>query len=286
MFTYAMRPRRITTSPRRPPRRRPGSGSRGSPAPGCRARARSGAAPGSPPADRRADRTVGRPRARRGPRASRCARSPAPGPASPPPDRRCDTAGPGARPPTPRPARARSRRDSPSADLVVEAVALHRDTARLADEADELGDLLLGAGARARGLEDLLPHDCPLDVVGAEVERDLGEREAHHDPVRLHVRDVVEQEPRDGDHLHVVGAGREAKAAALEDGVLGVEGERDEGEEAAGAILLLAQPQQVVDPLLVGLDVAVEHRALRRDPEPVRGVVYVEPLVGVLLAGR
>ena len=118
------------------------------------------------------------------------------------------------------------------------------------------------------------------------MQRDLGEREAHHDPVRLHVRDVVEQQPRDRDHLQVVGARREAEAAPLEDGVLGMERERDEGEEAVGLVLLLAQAQQVVDALLVGLDVAVEHRALRRDPHLVRGVVDVEPLVGMLLARR
>ena len=116
------------------------------------------------------------------------------------------------------------------------------------------------------------------------MERDLGERKAHHDPVGLHVRDVVEQEPRDGDHLQVVGTGGEAEAAPFEHGVLRMERERDEGEEAAGLVLLLTQPQQVVDALLVGLDVAVEHRALGRDPELVSGVVNVEPLVGVLLA--
>ena len=54
----------------------------------------------------------------------------------------------------------------------------------------------------------------------------------------------------------------------------------------ASLVLLVAQPQQVVDALLVRLDVAVEHRALGRDPEPVRGVVDVEPLVGMLLARR
>ena len=76
-----------------------------------------------------------------------------------------------------------------------------------------------------------------------------------------------------------------AEAAALEDGVLGVEGERDERDEPAGPVLLLAQAEQVVDALLVGLDVAVEHRAGRAQPHPVRGVVDVEPDVGVLLAG-
>ena len=50
------------------------------------------------------------------------------------------------------------------------------------------------------------------------------------------------------------------------------------------AILLLAQAEQVVDPLLVRLDVPVEHRAVGRDPEPVRGVVDVEPDLRALLA--
>src|SRR4029453_14755385 len=42
----------------------------------------------------------------------------------------------------------------------------------------------------------------------------------------------------------------------------------------------------VVAALLVCLDVAVEHRAVRRDSELVRGVVDVEPDVRVLLPGR
>ena len=75
-------------------------------------------------------------------------------------------------------------------------------------------------------------------------------------------------------------------AAPLEDGVLRVERERDEREEAAGLVLQVAQAEQVVDPLLVGLDVAVEHRAVRRDAEAVRRAVRLEPDVRMLLAGR
>ena len=139
---------------------------------------------------------------------------------------------------------------------------------------------------RARRLEDLLADDGALDVVRAEVERHLGERQPHHDPVGLDVRNVVEEEPRDGDHLQVVRAGRVAPAAALEDGVLGMEGERHEREEAARLVLERAQPEQVVDALLVRLHVPVEHRAVRRDAERVGVAMDVEPLVGVLLAGR
>ena len=87
-------------------------------------------------------------------------------------------------------------------------------------------------------------------------------------------------------HLQVVGARRELESAALEDGVLRMERERDEREEPAGRILLLAQSQHVVDALFVGLDVTVEQRAMRRDPHLVRGVVNVEPVLGRLLAGR
>src|SRR6188768_1190537 len=108
---------------------------------------------------------------------------------------------------------------SPPGELAVERVALHGHAARLADEADELTDLLLGLRARAGGVEDLLAHDGALDVVGAEVERDGRERHPHHDPVGLDVRDVVEHQPGDGEHLQVVGAGGVPEAAPLEDGV-------------------------------------------------------------------
>ena len=64
-----------------------------------------------------------------------------------------------------------------------------------------------------------------------------------------------------------------------------MEGERDERQEAAGLVLLVAQAQQVVDALLVGLDVAVEHRAVRRHPQPVRGVVRANQWSGCSLPG-
>ncbi len=65
-----------------------------------------------------------------------------------------------------------------------------------------------------------------------------------------------------------------------------MEGQRDEGEEAPRPVLLLAEPEDVVDPLLVRLDVPVEHRAVRRDPHAVGRVVDVEPDVRMFLARR
>src|SRR5205823_82910 len=75
-------------------------------------------------------------------------------------------------------------------------------------------------------------------------------------------------------------------APTFEHGVLRMEGERDEREEAARLVLLRPQAEEMVDALLVRLDMAVEHRAMRRDPEAVRRVVDVEPDVRMLLARR
>jgi hypothetical protein len=70
----------------------------------------------------------------------------------------------------------------------------------------------------------------------------------------------------------------------VEGGIVGVECERDEALKPAGLILQLAQGEQVIDPLLSGFDMAVEHRAVRRyaggvdrscDLEPTRAVGFV-----------
>ena len=135
-------------------------------------------------------------------------------------------------------------------------------------------------------MRDLLLDDGALDVVGPEREANLGERRGDHDPVRLDVLDVVEHQARDGDHLEVVLAGRELPATALEDGVLRVERQRDEGHEAPGLVLQFAQRQQVLDALLVRLDVVVQHRAVRLETKVVRDPMGLEPLCTRLLARR
>ena len=116
---------------------------------------------------------------------------------------------------------------------------------------------------RARVVGDLLLGHGAVDVVGAEREADLREPRRDHDPVRLDVREVVEHQPRHGDRLQVVEAGRLGQLHRRR--FPGLEGERDEGHEAARLVLQLAQPQQVVDAVLDRLDVAVEHRRVRRD---------------------
>ena len=66
-----------------------------------------------------------------------------------------------------------------------------------------------------------------------------------------------------------------------EPGVLGMERQRDERLEAAGFVLQLAEPDQVVDAVVRLLDVAVEHRAVRAQAELVGRAVDFEPAAGV-----
>ena len=67
-------------------------------------------------------------------------------------------------------------------------------------------------------------------------------------------------------------------------GVIGLIAPGDERGEAAGLVLQLAQPQQVLDALLVGLHRPVHHRRRRAQAGAMRVAHDVEPLVGGRLA--
>ena len=130
---------------------------------------------------------------------------------------------------------------------------------------------------------DLLFLHGAVEIVHAEPERRLRHLDPGGDPERLHVRDVVEHQPRHGVHAQRVRRRRRRQFAHLV--VVGVERQRDERLEAARLVLQRAHAQHVIDALLVGLDVAVEHRDVRAHPEPVRRAVDGEPPVGVALVG-
>ena len=66
-----------------------------------------------------------------------------------------------------------------------------------------------------------------------------------------------------------------------QDGVVGMERQRDEGLEAARLVLQLAQPAQVVDAMLGVFDVAVEHGGVGAQAEFVGLAVDAQPGVGV-----
>src|SRR5262250_42702 len=170
---------------------------------------------------------------------------------------------------------------APDLDHVIEGVALHRDLARVADDAE---DLLLGeaSGAgRLRRVGDLLVLQGAVDIGGAEVQGDRGRLLADHHPVRLDVGEVVEQESRGGDGAEVV---RGRRLARYQLGVADLVGEGNEREEASAPVLLLAQTHEMLDPLCHGLDVAVEHGGVGLDAQGMRDAVDLQPAVGVGLA--
>src|SRR5579883_2128506 len=67
----------------------------------------------------------------------------------------------------------------------------------------------------------------------------------------------------------------------LERRVVGMEGERDEGLKAAGLVLQAAELEQVVDPVFVVFDVAVEHGGVGFEAYLVGYAGGVEPLIAI-----
>src|SRR4030095_606329 len=96
----------------------------------------------------------------------------------------------------------------PDAQHVVEGVALHRNLASGADDGEQLRPRQAGRGLGPRHVLHALVLEGAVHVVGAEVERDRRSLLAQEHPVRLDVREVVEEQPRRGDGSQIFGGGR------------------------------------------------------------------------------
>src|SRR5712691_3558599 len=119
---------------------------------------------------------------------------------------------------------------------LVEGIALDRLLPRPTDQRDDLVVREPHRRWRAGFVIDALERARSLEVVTPEGQGDLGNKGRHHRPVRLHVRNVVEQEPADGDVLEVVessGRGPRAAECLTQFIVVRMVGERDVGQEAA-----------------------------------------------------
>src|SRR5438034_6725896 len=169
----------------------------------------------------------------------------------------------------------------PYLEHVVEGVALDRDLAGVLDHAEELLAREAGRRLGARHVLHALVLEGAVDVVGAEVERDRRRRLAEEHPVRLHVREVVQDEARRGGGAEIVGGRR---LPSHEPGRPHLVGEGNEREESPRGILLLSEAQEMVHALGERLDVAVEHRRVGLDAERVRDSVDLAPALRVRLA--
>ncbi|EGJ75436.1 hypothetical protein STTU_2647 [Streptomyces sp. Tu6071] len=164
-------------------------------------------------------------------------------------------------------------------EVLVRRRALRRDAARRADEVDQL--LAVGAVLRARRGDDVLLQHHRAEVVGPVVERELPDLLARREPRALDVGDVVEVDAGDRDHPQVLE--HRGLGAALEVVVLGLVRVRDEGAEAARAVLHLADHAQVLDALGVRLARAHEHRDGGLDAQVVGGLHDLQPALAGLL---
>lgn len=158
---------------------------------------------------------------------------------------------------------------------MVEGVPLDGVATGFPDGFDEVG-----AGQGRRGLspghvEDFFFDDGAVEVVDAVAEGDLGEGKSGADPVGGEVVEVVEEDASDGKHAKFFEGPDAADVGKLV--VLGFEGVGDKAGEASGFILELAEAVEVVDAMVVGFEVAVEHGGGAASSHAVPGAMDVEP---------
>ena len=108
---------------------------------------------------------------------------------------------------------------------------------------------------------------------------------AHLYPVGLDMREVVEEQPCDGDRAQDVFFARDVRDNLVQRIVLRVVHERDEREESGRFVLQIAEHAHVGDAVFGLLDVAEQHGRVGRDADLVCGAVHVEPFLAGFLAG-
>src|SRR5881396_479376 len=98
----------------------------------------------------------------------------------------------------------------------------------------------------------------------------------------LHMRNIVEHQSTDRDVLEIVEARRRGSGPAeclAQLVVVGVIGQRDVGEEAAGLVLQGPEREQVVRAVRHGLHVSIQHGAVRGQAEPVGLAMHRQPFL-------
>src|SRR5690606_770949 len=128
-------------------------------------------------------------------------------------------------------------------EVLVRRRPLRRDAPRPADQVDDLQPV--GAVLRAGGGDHVRLQHARAEVVRAVVQGQLADLLAGGQPGALDVGDVVEEQAGDGDHPQVLE--QRGLGAALQVVVLRLVGVRNEGAEAAGAVLHVPDHAQVLD---------------------------------------
>ena len=164
---------------------------------------------------------------------------------------------------------------------VVEGVALDGLPPRRPDQTTDVVGRHRLRRPRPGHVVDLLLLHGPIQIVHAEPQGRLRDVDPGRDPEGLHVRDVVDDEPRDRVNAERVCRRRRRQLAHLV--VVRMKRERDERLKAARLVLQRARAQHVVDSFGRRLDMAVQHRHIRAHAQMVRDAVDREPSIRVRL---
>src|SRR5215217_1050012 len=168
------------------------------------------------------------------------------------------------------------------AHALVQAIPLDGTLPRPADQSYQIQIRHMHRGMGPRLMVDPLVDDGTLDIIAAEAQRNLRKKRRDHGPMRLHVRNVVQKQPSHCDVLKVLvsrGSATDPPHLLTQLVVIRVIGERDVGEEPSGLILQSAECAEMLDPVLSGLHVPVEHGTIGWNPQFVRDSVDLDPFV-------
>src|SRR5437667_6919925 len=137
---------------------------------------------------------------------------------------------------------------------------------------------------RVRGRHDIFLDHERSEVVAPESERDLPDLHSHGHPAGLKVRNVIEDDSREGDRAQVfvrtsLGLMRHRGS------ILWLQRPADESSEASGTCLNLFHPLQVLEPLGKRFSEAVHHCHGCLHALAVRELHDLEPPVGTGFLG-
>src|SRR5579859_7437814 len=156
-----------------------------------------------------------------------------------------------------RPWRWRQRRHLGAVNGTIERVALDGHAACGADETLEFRARRELRSPCASVVVNFFFHHRAVQVVGAEAQSDLRDARRKHDPIRLDVVEIIEQQAR---HRNVAQVGVAAGLRNVrERRVFRVKRQWNEGHESVRFILKLAELEEMVNALFLGFHVAVKH---------------------------
>ena len=122
---------------------------------------------------------------------------------------------------------------------------------------------------------NLFFHHRAVQIVRAKTKRDLRDARRQHDPVRLDVIKIVQQQARYRDVAQIVVARRLWNVRQRR--IVRVKRQRNERHESVRFILRLAQQHQMIHPLFDRFHVPVQHRRVRAQSNPMRLLRHAQP---------